>query len=92
MKTKKAMCVATALLAGWACLGATAQKMTLADARGRIDKVVANASEMKSVMKQLPAGDQKQYLAEVNAAIAKMPASDAERTATYVAANRAALE
>ncbi len=91
MKTKKAMYVATALLAGLACWGA-AQAMTLAEARGRIDKVVANAGEMKSVMKQLSAGDQKAYLAEVNAAIAKMPASGAERTSTYVAANRAALE
>ena len=91
MKTKKAMYVATALLAGLVGLGA-AQAMTLAEARGRIDKVVANAGEMKSVMKQLSAGDQKAYLAEVNAAIAKMPASGAERTSAYVAANRAALE
>lgn len=93
MKTKMAKYMATALLAGLAGLGATtAQAMSLADARGRIDKVVSNAGEMKSVMKQLAAGDQKSYLAEVNAAIAKMPASDAERTATYVAVNRAALE
>lgn len=104
MKTKKAMSVAAALLAGLSCMVATdvaaadaaAAKapaaMSLAEARGRIDRAVASPAEMKATMRRLSADDQRQYLADVNAAIAKMPGSDEERTATFVAANRAALE
>ena len=97
----KTMLVAmTALLAGAVCWaapdGAAAKtgvkQVTLADARARIDKAVANPAAMKLIMQRLSAEDQKAYLADVNAAIATMPASDEDRVATYVKINRAALE
>lgn len=99
---KNLLIVATVLLVGVTCWGAandTAAKLkanktliSLADAKGRIDKAIANPEVMKAIMSHLSSEDQKQFLADVNAAIATMPGSDAERTATFVAANRAALE
>lgn len=102
MRRKGFLAVAAALLAGATCVGAPggaaarldANKsvISLADARGRIDRAVANPAVMKAVVKHLSAEDQRLFLSEVNAAIAKMPGSDAERIAAFVAANRAALE
>ncbi len=99
---KNLLIVATVLLAGVSCWGAaegtTAKlkanraQISLADAKGRIDKAIASPAVMKAIMRHLSAEDQKQFLADVNAAIATMPASEAERTATFVAINRAALE
>ncbi len=99
---KNLLIVVTALLAGVTCLGAAndvaaklnanAARISLADAKGRIDKAIASPAVMKAIMRHLSAEDQRQFLADVNAAIATMPASEAERTATFVAANRAALE
>lgn len=102
MKKRGFLVVAAALLAGAPCLGAPGDAaaqlkankslISLADAKGRIDKAVANPAVMKAIMRHLSAADQKQFLADVNAAIATMPGSDAERTAAFVAANRAGLE
>ena len=104
MKTKKAMSVAAALLAGLAftcaadavAADAAAAKasasMSLAEARGRIDRAIASPAEMKATMRRLSAEDQRQFLADVNAAVAKMPGSESERIATFVAVSRAALE
>lgn len=99
---KNLLIVATVLLAGVTCWGAandTAVRLkankaqiSLADAKGRIDKAIASPAVMKAIMRHLSAEDQKQFLADVNAAIATMPGSEAERTATFVAINRAALE
>lgn len=99
---KNLLIVAAALLAGATCFGAadgTAARLkankariSLADAKGRIDKAVASPAVMKAIMQHLSAEDQKAFLAEVNAAIATMPGSEAERMATFVAINRAALE
>ena len=99
---KNLLIVATVLLAGVTCQGAakdTAARLaanktfiSIADAKSRIDKAIASPAVMKAIMRRLSAEDQKQFLADVNAAIATMPGSDAERTATFVAANRAALE
>lgn len=66
--------------------------MSLANARSNIDKVIANPSEMKSVMQQLSAEDQVQFLADVNKAIAEMPASPEEVSAKYINVDKAALE
>ena len=108
MKDMKKLTMAmAALLASSVCVAAvpmssgstTASKLkankaliSLADARSRIDKAVARPAVMKALMQHLSAADQKTFLSDVNAAIATMPASDAERVATYVAANRAALK
>ena len=99
---KNLLIVATMLLAGVSCLNAatdTAVKLktnttriSLADAKGRIDKAIASPAVMKAIMQHLSAEDQKQFLADVNAAIATMPASEADRTRTFVAINRAALQ
>lgn len=99
---KNLLIVAAALLAGATCFGAangTAARLrankariSLADARGRIDKAVASPAVMKAIMQHLSADDQKAFLADVNAAIATMPGSEAERTAVFVAINRAALQ
>ena len=99
---KNMLIVATMLLAGVSCLQAatdTAVKLqanttriSLADAKGRIDKAIASPAVMQAIMRHLSAEDQKQFLADVNAAIATMPASEADRTRTFVAINRAALQ
>ena len=67
-------------------------KMSLADARGSIDKVIDSPAEMKAVMQQLSAEDQVQFLADVNKAIAEMPASPEEISAKYINVDKAALE
>ena len=103
---KKLMTTAAALLASIVCVAAapadkssTASRLqsnkaqiSLADAKSRTDKAIASPAVMKALMQHLSAADQKTFLADVNAAIATMPASDAERTAKFVAINRAALE
>lgn len=97
MKTMTLM-AAAALLAGVACgaapegSAAAQSASALADARAAIDRSIASPAAMKQAMQRLSAADQKAYLAEVNAAIATMPASDADRVSTFVKVNRAALE
>lgn len=66
--------------------------MSLADARGQIGKCISNPKLMTTVMKQLSAADQKALLAEVNAAIEKMPGSNEQKSATYLNVNHAALK
>ena len=99
---KNLLIVAAALLAGATCFGAAGDaaaqlkankaRISLADAKGRIDKAIASPAVMKAIMQHLSSEDQTAFLAAVNAAIATMPGSEAERTATFVAINRAALE
>ena len=103
---KKLMTTAAVILASAACVAAVPAnssgsasrlqsnkaQISLADARSRTDKAIAKPAVMKAIMQHLSAADQKTFLADVNAAIATMPGSDAERTATFVAVNRAALE
>ena len=67
------------------------KQTSLADARGRIDRAVENPQVMTDLMKGLSAADQKQFLADVNEAIAKMPGSIEERTALFLNANSAAM-
>lgn len=66
-------------------------KSALAKARAQISQVIGDAAKMTAVMKSLPKAEQVAFLAEVNAAIAAMPGDSAERTATFVAVNNAAL-
>lgn len=67
------------------------QKTSLADARAKIDEVIANPKLMTSVLQGLSAEDQQTFLADVNAAIAKMPGSNEEKVATYLDVNAAAM-
>lgn len=71
---------------------AEADKSALAAARAQIDKVIATPAEMTSVMKGLSVEEQKQFLSDVNRAIASMPGSDEERAAKFLNVNHAALK
>lgn len=86
---KKTLMVMALALAG--SLFAQNKSMSLADARGKIGDVIADPASMTAVMKQLSAEDQTSFLAEVNAAIAKMPGSTDEIAAKFLAVDTAAL-
>lgn len=66
--------------------------MSLADARGNIDVVVASPAAMIETMKRLSAEDQRKFLGEVNSAVVKMPGSPEHRAAKLVEINRAAFK
>ena len=87
---KKLLMVATMALAS--VLFAQDKTMSSADARGKIGDIISKPATMTSVMKQLAAADQASFLADVNAAIAKMPGSPEERTSKFVEVNSAALK
>ena len=74
---KKLLMVITMAMAS--ALVAQDKTMSSADARGKIGDIISNPSTMTSVMKQLAAADQASFLADVNAAISKMPGSPEER-------------
>ena len=85
---KKALMMIVAATA----LCAVAQEVSLADARAKIGDVVSDPAALTSLIKQLSAGDQKTFLADVNEAISKMPGSNESKAATFLNANRAALK
>ena len=85
---KKAFLMAVLAIAGSAtALG----QATLADARGKIGEAIESPKAMTEIMKDLSAEDQKQFLADVNKAIADLPASVEEKSAKYLNANHAAI-
>ena len=65
--------------------------LSLANARSKIGDVISDARSAGSVIGQLSAEDQVKFLADVNAAITKMPGSIEEKTAKYLDVNSAAL-
>ena len=71
--------------------GGPVKQISLADARGRIDRAIENPKVMEDTMKGLSAEDQKQFLADVNKAISDMPGSVEEKSALFLNANSAAL-
>jgi len=87
---KKLLMVIALAIAG--SLFAQDKAMSLADAKGKIGDVIADPASMTAVMKQLSAEDQTAFLAEVNAAIAKMPGSADELAAKFLAVDSAALQ
>ena len=87
---KKLLMVITMAMAS--ALVAQDKMMSSADARGKIGDIIANPSTMTAVMKQLAAEDQAAFLADVNAAISKMPGSPDEKTAKFLEVNSAALK
>lgn len=66
--------------------------MALADARGQIDKVVDSPALMKEIMGKLSSEDQLKFLADVNKAVADLPASTEEKSAKYLNLNHAAVK
>ena len=73
-------------------VAASLNAMSLAEARGKIDAMIADPGQMTEVMKQLPAADQKTLVSEVNEAVAKLPGSAEERSAKVINITRAALK
>ena len=67
-------------------------QISLADARGKIDKAIESSEVMGELMKGLSAEDQKKFLADVNKAIGDMPASVEEKTAKFLNVNHVALK
>lgn len=65
--------------------------MSLADARGKIDRVIESSHLMKEVMQQLSAEDQKEFLADAMKAIGDMPGSVEEKTANWLNTAHAAV-
>lgn len=72
-------------------LAANAQQASLVEACAKIGDAVSNPAVMSSTVLGLSADDQLKFVAQVNAAIAKMPGSAEVRAAAAVDANRAAL-
>ena len=72
-------------------LAADKTQISLADARGKIDKAIESPAVMGELMKRLSAEDQVKFLADVNKAIGDMPASSEERTAKFLNINHVAL-
>lgn len=72
-------------------LAADKTQISLADARGKIDKAIESPAVMKEIMKRLSAADQVKFLADVNKAIGDMPASPEEKSAKFLNINHAAL-
>ena len=73
-------------------LAADKTQISLADARSKIDKAIESPAVMSELMKRLSAEDQKKFLADVNKAIADMPASIEEKTAKFLNINHVALK
>ena len=67
------------------------ETMSLVEARATISDAIKDPEVMAATMAKLSPEDQVTYVAEVNAAIAKMPGSGEERTAVALNANKAAL-
>lgn len=86
--TKATMLISVGLAAGFAM----ADGMSIADARKQVADCVSNPSTMTAVVKQLPAADQRAYLGDVVAAVAKLPGSQEEKAAAYVNVCRSALK
>ena len=73
-------------------LAADKTQISLADARGKIDKAIESPAVMGELMKRLSAEDQVKFLADVNKAIADMPASIEEKSAKFLNINHVALK
>lgn len=72
-------------------LAADKTQISLADARGKIDKAIESPAVMTEIMKRLTAEDQVKFLSDVNKAIGDMPASPEEKTAKFLNINHAAV-
>ena len=88
---KRIMVMLTAALLVCVSFGQTKAFASLASARAKITRVIENPKEMTAVMQTLSPADQKTFLAEVVAAVASMPADEADRTEKFVAIVNAGL-
>lgn len=91
IKTKIFGLAAVAALVAHSAL-ADEKALPIAEARAQIGAIVEDPVSMTGVMKQLAPEDQTAFLADVNAAIAKMPGSNEERAAKFLNVNKAAIK
>lgn len=89
MNAKRIVVAAAALVAAGALF---AEGLTLVAAREKIVEAISNPDVMTATVSQLSADDQRQFLADVNAAIGNMPGSQEELAASYLHVCRAALK
>ena len=68
------------------------ENMSLVEARAKIGDAIKDPELLAAMMKDMSSTNQVQFVAEVNAAIAKMPGSSEEKTAIALNANKAALK
>ena len=90
MKKCLMMAVVMAVAVVWA-QGTPKAKISLAEARSRIDKIVASPTTMGETMKALSAEDQKTFLADLNKAVSEMPGSAEEKAAVFLTVNTLAV-
>lgn len=88
MNAKRIVVAAAALAAG----ALFAEGLTLVAAREKIVEAISSPAVMTATVSQLSAEDQRQFLADVNAAIGSMPGSQKELAASYLNVCRAALK
>lgn len=72
-------------------LAANGTQISLADARGKIDKAIESPAVMGELMNRLAAEGQRQFLGDVNKAIGDMPASLEEKAAKFLNINHVAV-
>ena len=89
MKCKRGSLIVAAVMAVGV---AVAQDGSIVEARKQIVESISNPATMTENVKKLSAEDQRQYLADVVAAIAKMPGAQDEAAASYLSVCRAALK
>lgn len=70
---------------------AVVAEMPRSEWQSLVSESAQNPDTLKSTISQLSAADQAAFVAEVNAAIGKMPGSDEAKAAAYYAANKAAV-
>lgn len=80
------------ILAVALCSAVYAKEISIQEARSQIGAAIGDPAKMTEIVKSLSSSDQVQFLADVNAAIDKMPGSIEAKTAKYLNANRAALK
>ena len=92
IKCGVAMIAAMLAVASFAQESNEAENTSLVEARAKIGDAIKDPELLSAMMKDMSPTNQVQFVAEVNAAIAKMPGSSEEKTALALNANKAALK
>lgn len=89
---KKILLALIAAVVAGVSVAADGAKISLSEARGKINSAIVDQAVMASTIKSLAPADQTAFLAAVNAAIAKSPGSKESRSVMFLKANTAALK
>ena len=92
IKCGVAMIAAMLAVASFAQEANESENTSLVEARAKIGDAIKDPELLSAMMKDMSPTNQVQFVAEVNAAIAKMPGSSEEKTALALNANKAALK